>query len=794
MSSTTQISFSNHRLILDALDDYARQTGIDLTKNPFIDQFQNCVSPRAILDLLEERAMAFKDYRDGNRNLIKWLSPVVQVLHVFAGVLGPATSLVFKPANAIVCGVDILLVTAIEVRASYDALVDLFECVANFLQRLQIYTEVPFNAAMTDIIVKILVEVLSVLALATKQIKQGLLKKFAKKLLGEKEIEAVLQRLDRLTLDEARMTVAQTFEVVHGLVNNVKVVMDDGKASTSHMQQALGSLLTSYDARDDNRDKQDETSVPCNQLQRDIRIWLSPPDPSTNHNIARTAHHDGTAAWFIQGDTFQKWKIRGSLLWIHGKPGSGKSVLCSSIIQDAKAKFDSGSALLGYFYFDFRDILKQDVHGLLTSLLAQLSAKSDPCNNALSQLYSQHNAGSHQPDDQALTECLKEILRLQGLPDVYIIVDGLDECPNTSGFPTARERVLDLVDELVQLNLPNLRICVTSRPETDIRTVLEPLTSLRVSLHDERGQGQDILDYVSTVVYSDRRMRKWRTEDKQHVIDVLFARSDGMFRWVFCQLDTLRRSFPAAIRRTLDELPETLDATYERTLLGIEKEKREYAHRLFQCLLVAVRPLRVEELANVLAIRFDVHELPQYCEDWCPVDAQDAVLSACSSLIVILNVDESPIIQFSHFSVREFLTSDRLAKAGKNLSRYHVALQSAHTMLAQASLSILLHLDDHVDKQRMTKFPFANYAARHWVDHGRFKNVVRNMDIQHAMERLFDRDKPHFRTWVWIYDIDLPLRQHMFATHPTPPLATPLYYATLCGFRSLVVLPRLVGR
>jgi hypothetical protein len=182
---------------------------------------------------------------------------------------------------------------------------------------------------------------------------------------------------------------------------------------------------------------------------------------------------------------------------------------------------------LGYFYFDFRDIAKQDVRGLLTSLLVQLSAKSYPCNNTLSQLYSQHNPGSHPPDDQALTECLKAMLKLPGLPGIYIIVDGLDECPNTSGFPTARERVLDLVDELVHLDLPNLRICVTSRPEADIRTALRPLTSLRVSLHDEKGQGEDILDYIITVVVSDRTMREWSAEDKQHVVDVLSARAGG---------------------------------------------------------------------------------------------------------------------------------------------------------------------------------------------------------------------------------------------------------------------------
>ena len=110
----------------------------------------------------------------------------------------------------------------------------------------------------------------------------------------------------------------------------------------------------------------------------------------------------------------------------------------------------------------------------------------------------------------------------------YIILDAIDECPNTSGFPTAREEVLDLVEELVGLDLPNLRICVTSRPEIDIRTVLEPLTSLHVSLHDEVGQKQAILKYISNVVHSDRRMRRWRPEDKQLVIDTLSAKADGM--------------------------------------------------------------------------------------------------------------------------------------------------------------------------------------------------------------------------------------------------------------------------
>ena len=127
-----------------------------------------------------------------------------------------------------------------------------------------------------------------------------------------------------------------------------------------------------------------------------------------------------------------------------------------------------------------------------------------------------------------MVECLKEMLTLEAQGPTYIIMDGLDECPITSTIPSPREEVLELVDELVGLRLPNVHICVTSRPEHDIHAVLKHLTMRAVSLHDESGQRNDILVYISSIVRSDRKMRKWRSEDKQLVIDTLSARADGM--------------------------------------------------------------------------------------------------------------------------------------------------------------------------------------------------------------------------------------------------------------------------
>jgi hypothetical protein len=189
---------------------------------------------------------------------------------------------------------------------------------------------------------------------------------------------------------------------------------------------------------------------------------------------------------------------------------------------------DSGLASMAYFYFDFRDSDKQSRRDLLPSLVTQLSSRSDRCFDTLIRFYFAHDKGAQTPSEEALIQCLKEMLTLLGPQPVYIIIDALDECPNTSGMPSSREQVLDLLKELVDLSLPNLHLCVTSRPEVDIRHALEPLTSRFVSLHEESGQKKDIVDYVTSVVQSDSKMRRWREEDKDLVIETLSERACGM--------------------------------------------------------------------------------------------------------------------------------------------------------------------------------------------------------------------------------------------------------------------------
>ena len=256
------------------------------------------------------------------------------------------------------------------------------------------------------------------------------------------------------------------------------------------------------------------------------------------------------------------------------------------------------------------------------------------------------------------------------------------------------------------------------------------------------------------------------------------------FRWAFCQLDTLRRCMSSSIRKALNELPTTLDETYERALQEIPKEKREHAHRLFQCLVVAIRPLRAEELAELFAIEFDRDGGPSLKEDWRPESPEDAVLSACSTLIAVIENEGSKIVQFSHFSVKEYLTSDRLRTS--SVDHYRIPLVAAHTILARACLTVLLQLDENVDKKSLETFPLAFYAAKHWVDHAKYEDVASR--IQGAMEELFNPSKPYLPAWTWIHDVDsYEVRETIddLEERPERPKATPLYYAALCGFSGL---------
>jgi NACHT domain len=204
------------------------------------------------------------------------------------------------------------------------------------------------------------------------------------------------------------------------------------------------------------------------------------------------------------------------------------SAASSTIIEDIDAMRKAGLASLAFFYFDFREDQKKDLRGLLSSLLAQLCHQSDSYCDRLLDFYSEHAKGFRRPSDDSLVGCLKDLLKIPGLAPVYLIVDALDECPNISTFRSPRRKVLNVIEELIKSQFSNLRICVTSRPETDIKSVFHPLNPRWISLHDERGQKRDIEDYIKSVINAHPKNSQWKAEHRQLVIDVLTGKADGM--------------------------------------------------------------------------------------------------------------------------------------------------------------------------------------------------------------------------------------------------------------------------
>ncbi|KAI0272333.1 hypothetical protein BC834DRAFT_840668 [Gloeopeniophorella convolvens] len=559
------------------------------------------------------------------------------------------------------------------------------------------------------------------------------LKRVRAMLFGDREIESMLKRLDELTKAEHLMTTAQT-------------------------------------RRDVSAVKREQRRQERIREAGQYRSWLSSPNSSTNQVTASDARFSDTSMWLVRGKVYKAWKSSGTLLWVTGK-----------LVKDLQDSLRSSrsSVSLAYFYCDFNDKAKQSYRGLLGSLLMSLSTRSDESHNILRKLFSGHKDGDPDPDIKDLMRCLEEML-VQPDDAKYIIVDALDEMP-AHGASSDRGKTLELMSWLIGLRLPGLRLCVISRPEDDIGQVLTSLASHRVALDEEREHREDIARLIRSTVKTNKKMQKWGDSIKEEAIEALSRKADGMFRYVSCQLDVLCEVPLSTIRSTLKSLPTTLYDTYKSELGRISKEKRKHAHRLFQCLSFSTRPLTVEELAEVLAVSID-EEVPIYHNDWRSDDPESAVLSTCpGSFIQVISEDKPSyrggsqrIVQFAHLSVKEFLTSDQLAKSRPKHSRFHILPKSSHTVLAKACLGILLR-PKAVASAPVHSY-LETYAMGSWDTHARFEDV--STLLLEALKPLFDPTKPHFAAWAYRRESDSPWHQP----------GTPLYFAALCGLPTILKL------
>ncbi|ETS84698.1 hypothetical protein PFICI_02723 [Pestalotiopsis fici W106-1] len=468
-----------------------------------------------------------------------------------------------------------------------------------------------------------------------------------------------------------------------------------------------------------------------------IRKWLSPPDPSTNFNKAREQHYEKTGQWFLDSEVYIKWKTeRNSFLWLQGIPGCGKTILSSSVVADLQ---DGPSRSLVYFYFDFSDVAKQTLEQAVRSLIYQLYHKQADLRQEVDDFYSSCDNGDRQPLRSALLELFKSMIRRAG--EVWIVLDALDECH------TRNERAVSgLMSYIKGLrdSTTNLHLLVTSRPEHDIQSAIRnwardseilPLESIRVK--------DDINLYIEVRV---GQLSRWRERPRiqKEIKTVLSNKANGMFRWVSCQFDVLSGCLdPESVQRELASLPRTLDETYERILKTIEPNRLNSAIRLLQFLAYSNRPLRLEEAVDAVAVNISKEPMfdPEYRMP-CP----EEIVGYCSSLTVLVKRKDQRYrtdiveIQLAHFSVQEYLTSERLEKSvAPRLSH-----SSASIALTTVCLSYLLSLDYSYRPEEAEKnYPLAEYSAQYWPTHAAITEQSTNstLPIIRNLKELADTNK-----------------------------------------------------
>ncbi|KAF7983537.1 hypothetical protein HWV62_21100 [Athelia sp. TMB] len=449
-------------------------------------------------------------------------------------------------------------------------------------------------------------------------------------------------------------------------------------------------------------------------LERDIHAWMNAPDTSLTHTLARKKHQSGTGSWFLNGSLFSDWKEQpGSAIWLSGGPGCGKTVMCSTVIENVEAFCEQKPTARGYasFFFDGTAAQSRNLNynGLIRSIVVELSDRcGDQIPNALVNMYNRCNTGGRQPTESQLEETLTEIL--ETFEDTYVIIDSLDEC-------VKKDDLLKWIRSVASKTSRNLHLMFTSRPEPEIERGLKPLSDLQKATFSETNTAADIMVYLDACL-ADSEMDVWDEKDKQSIQNKLSEGSDGMFRWVDLQMEAVKKcNNKSELEAQLNSLPKGLDDTYAQ--IFERNERPEDLQMLLQWLVFSEHPLTVAQLAEVMAVNFKTAGVPFY-DPQLRCNKPGVIWGICNGLVT----ESEGTVKLAHFSVKEyFITRIKLkAKAHSSTSE-----QFSHSLIAQTCLAQLLRFDKPSEEllgsgttalvRVNTSFPLAQYAALNWVSH-----------------------------------------------------------------------------
>jgi len=539
-----------------------------------------------------------------------------------------------------------------------------------------------------------------------------------------------------------------------------------------------------------------------------LSVWLSAPDPSSNLAAARDKRQHGTGVWLLESPTFRAWENEHfTFLVLYGKPGSGKTVLSSTVIHSLlESKIFERD--LVYFYFDFQSREKQLVRSFWKSVIFQLYNQNDKTFDIVEELYNSHSRGRTTPTLRELKATARQMF--ESSKSVYLVLDALDECED-------RRNLLESLRDLRSWNQEHVHVLATSRRETDIEDVLGTVASDAISLEECVVDG-DIVIYVRHQLQHDEKLSRWPDHVRKEIEVALLEGAKGMFRWVECQLDAIRGCMKLGLlRRALKSLPRTLDDTYSRILDNIPEQYLEDARRILSCLICSFHPLAVQEIADTVAV---VGHGETYYDVENRFSEPRDVLTICSGLVTTtrsirntffgdrqLNIEE---LRLAHFSVKEYLISN--GSITKSASNFALDLRYAHETLANLCMRYLAwcheenmcedpsFLQEYI-RSSSEEVAFAPYAASSWSRHLRAAQLDSSSPLyDQCLTMLTDpallRDIIRLHTPWFRYQELILMRQCGYVTtimgnnrlNPNVEVTPPLYFASLFGMDQMVLM------
>ncbi|KAF2234467.1 hypothetical protein EV356DRAFT_151584 [Viridothelium virens] len=575
----------------------------------------------------------------------------------------------------------------------------------------------------------------------------------------------------------------------------IRQSLDRFKSITKSLELAMGSETISmgqetqklvYDTkRLIEQDRQES-------MAKEVYDWLQRADPSTNHSTALALHEPGTGLWLPRRPEYQRFKAdEKSLVWVNGILGSGKTVLCSSIIEDLLSALgpDDG-ALLVYFYFDFNAIRKQNVRDFLRSLLAQFIRPGQYLPRPIEDIYQRYK---HQRYDLSTDDYFKTFLSVCApYRKVYLVVDALDECAE-------RDELLSIIEDLAIQRPSSLSMLLISRQERDIEDSLKIIANSTITI-EAKAIEPDIRLYVSNELVRDKELRIFPRYIRQEIQEALVSKADGMFRWVYCQLLRLRKcKNPNAVRKQLASLPRDLDETYERVLKNIDQDDKPKARAILTWLAFSTRPLFLDQVAEIAAI-----EPHSRCLDKDQRLFQKALaLDFCPGLVRVCEKIQTGwdrtgysffhdnVIRLAHFSVKEYLISQRLKES--NAVFFYQNADMANREIAETCLNYLTMLNEPLVPACFMDYPLLSYAAKQWHKHFQELPHKEGKDVLlPLLLRLFLGKPQCFRNWIHVLD-PWALKQHdaledqfLRDLDEGDEVQSPLYIAARFGLKQVV--------